>query len=173
MPSTASAPTSCATLLDAHEERYADEADAHADEPEATDALRRVDADREHDREDRRSRLDHRRQPRVDPRLARTPSSQYGTALLSVPRTTNGTHIRRTSGKAPRATDDRHEHREADEEPAEDDDRRLELLHAELDEEERRAPDRREREQEGEVAAMHRATLAVGLQPEPPGRLAS
>ena len=94
-------------------------------------------------------------------RVSAKASSQNGTALLSVPRTRNGTHIRRTSGKAPRDDDERHEHREADEEPAEYHDRRLDLLHADLDEEERRAPDRCEREEEGEVAAMHRATLVA------------
>jgi hypothetical protein len=42
-----------------------------------------------------------------------------------------------------------------DDEPAEDDDGRLELVHAELDEHERRAPDRGEEQKEGCVAAGH------------------
>ena len=50
---------------------------------------------------------------------------------------------------------------DADGEPPEDDDRGLELVDAQLDEQERRAPDRREQEQEAEVAAATSpATLA-------------
>ncbi len=43
----------------------------------------------------------------------------------------------------------------AEDEPAEGDDRRLERLDAELDEQERRSPDRGEEQQEGGVAASH------------------
>ncbi len=58
-----------AALLDADEERDAEEADADPDEPRPADALRPVDPRREEHGEDRRRRLDHRRQPGVDLRL--------------------------------------------------------------------------------------------------------
>ena len=56
------------------------------------------------------------------------------------------------------AYEEREEDERADDRPPEDDDRRLELVDADLDEEERRAPDRGD-EQQAEVAPGHGATL--------------
>ena len=107
-------------------------------------------------------------------RVSANARSQYGTALLSVPRTRNGTHIARTSGTAPRRTTTGTSTTTPTSSRPEDHDRGLELVDAELDEEERRAPDRREREEEDEVAPMHPGDASGrAAQPDGPGRLAS
>ena len=84
------------------------------------------------------------------------PSSQNGTALLSAPSATSVRPCPRSGARPPRRVEraGRSDER-AEDEPSEDDDRRLELVDAELDEEERGAPDRGEEQQEAEIAAGH------------------
>ena len=85
------------------------------------------------------------------------PSSQNGTALLSAPSTRIGQRWPRTApgrraAAGPRAARDVSAPKTS--RPS-DHDRRLERLDAELDEEERRSPDRGEEQQEGGIAAGH------------------
>ena len=159
-----------AALLDADEEHDSEEADADAEEPHPADALSAVDPGREDDREDRRGGLDHAGEPRVDPRLgeAEQPERQ---------RVVERAEERRACRTWPRSTpqtaapdEEGQEHERADDRPPEDDDRRLELVDAELDEEERGAPDRGEEEQEAEIAPGHAATLDARSRAGPPGR---
>ena len=104
------------------------------------------------------------------------PSSQNGTALLSAPSTTIGQRWPRSGARPPRpgsTTSSSEQRQRAEDEPAERDDRRLERLDAELDEEERRSPDRGEEQQEGGVAAGHGfvTVIAAGASPcEVPSR---
>ena len=86
------------------------------------------------------------------------PSSQNGIALLSAPSTTIGQRWPRSGVRPPRpgsTTRSTSSVSAPKTSRPNDDDRRLERLDAELDEQERRSPDRGEEQQEGGVAAGH------------------
>ena len=145
-----------AAALHADEQRDPDEADRDADEPRPVDALawRRSETASSTVKIGAAAWI-----TAVSPessRVSAKPSSQNGNALLSAPRTTSGTTCpaerrRARRGRATARGADEH----ADHEPAEHDDRRLELVDAELDEQERRSPDRGEQQQQEGVAAGH------------------
>ena len=88
-------------------------------------------------------------------RVSAKPSSQNGSALLRTPSTTSGTQVTPQRRETRPADQQRQQDEHADDEAPQDDDGRLELVHAELDEHERRAPDRGEQQEEGGVAAAH------------------
>ena len=148
-----------AALLHADEERDADEADSDPDEPQAADALRRIDACRQHHGQDRRGRLDHGRQPGVDPRLREREEPVRHRVVERPEHDERDPHRAQSPGSPPRARTTGTSTATPTTSRPSDDDRGLDLVDAELDEEKRRAPDRREGEQEGDVAPMHRATL--------------
>ena len=163
-----------AALLHADEEHDAEEADTDAEEPHPVDALRAVDPGREDDREDRRGGLDHGREPRVDPRVGEAEQPERQRVVERAERDERAA-VAAQHPEAPAPVEEGKEDERADDGPTENDDRRLELVDAELDEEERGAPDRGEEEQEAEIATGHAATLdAVAAGPShPPARLAS
>ena len=147
-----------AALLDADEQDDTGEADADADEPGAAHRLARVEPGGEHDREDRGGGLDDACEPGVDPRLgeAEQPERQ---GVVERAEERERPDVGAQSAHAAAQQEERREHGEPDGDAAEGDDRRLELLDRDLDEEERRAPDRREDEQQAEIAPRHRATV--------------
>ena len=105
--------------------------------------------DREQHGEDRRRRLDHRRRARSSIRVSAKPNSQNGSALLSRPSDATIARSGAAAGRAPprlAAIGSRIAAPTTSRPSATTDG--LELVYAELDEEERGAPDRREGEEE-------------------------
>ena len=87
--------------------------------------------------------------------VSANPSSQNGIALLNAPRTTIGSRWPRRGFSPPRPGQQSEQRQRPEHEPPECDDGGLERLDADLDEQERRAPDRGEEEQEEGVASRH------------------
>ena len=82
------------------------------------------------------------------------PSSQNGSALLSAAEHDERDERSRKRREPAAAGTTSEQDQRADDDAAEHDDRRLELVHAEPDEHERRAPDRREQQQEQGVTRL-------------------
>ena len=148
--------------LHSDEQGDAHEADPDACEPYARRALRRVEPDREQHGEDRRRRLDHPGEPGADPGLGEAEQPERQRVVEQAQRR-HDREIGPQQAEASAARGDRQQDRRADDEPPERHDRGLELVYAELDEEERGAPDRREGEEERTVAARHVTTLVAPL----------
>ena len=164
-----------AATLDADEQGDADEADADADQPRPGDALGDVHPRGEDDGEDRRRRLDHRCQARVEVRLGEAEQPE-GHGVVERAEHDDRPEVAAQRGEAAASREHRRGAGAAsapEDEPPEGDDRRLERLDAELDEQERGSPDRGEEQQEGGVAAGHGfvTVIAAGASPcEVPSR---
>ena len=120
--------------------------------------MRRVDPRREQHREDRGGGLDDGGEPRVQPRLREAQEPERERVVQRAEHQERDDH-RADVGDDTADDDEGEQHHEADREAAEGDHGGLDLLDAQLDEEERRAPDRRQGQQERDVSAGHRSTL--------------
>ena len=130
--------------LRSHEQRHADEADRDPKQPKAGHADVAEEAERDDGIEDRNRRLDDRREPRVDARLApgkqperdgdihQPDDDEPPDVLADLP------NRRRAAGE--QRNEQRKRHRR-ESQTTEDERRRLELPHRDLDEEEARAPE--------------------------------
>ena len=141
-------------MLDPYEERHAHKSDPDADQPHARDPLADVDPGREQHCEDRRGRLDHGREPGVEPRLREAEQPERHRVVESAEHDERD-EVPVQSCQPAAAAQQRQQHEDTDDEAAEHDHRRLERVDPELDEEERRSPNRREQEQEEGVTAAH------------------
>ena len=144
--------------LRAHEQRDADEPDAHARQAEPGDAHLPEEAEGDHGVEDRDGRLDDRGEARRDPRL---PPGEKPERDRDVHEADNGEpagvglDLGDGLAAADEEGDDHHERERSEAEPAEDQRGRGELPDGDLDEEEARAPEERDGGQHQGVAASH------------------
>src|SRR5581483_640178 len=133
-------------------------------EPPARDALGREEPERDQRDENRHGGLDARGEARVDPRLApREQPERRRDVEEPDERERDEVHAERGERRArtDRRGDDQRERYRGEPDPSGDQGRGRELAVGDLDEHERRAPDRREREQEQKVAAAHTSLLNV------------
>ena len=129
---------------------YADEAHADPDQPRPGDALRDIHLRGQDDGEDRRGRLDHRGQAGVEVRLGEAEQPE-GDGIVERAQHDDRPEVAAKGRQAASIREDEEEHEQrqrSEDEAPERNDRRLERLHSQLDEQERRSPDRREEQQE-------------------------
>ena len=145
-----------AATLHADEERDADEAHSNAYELRAADALSCVDPAGEQDGEDRRRSLDDRGQTGVDSLLREAEQPERKGVVEKAEERDCAQPA--TQGREPASeSGERQEDGRTYNEPSEHDGGRRELADADLDEEERRSPDRGEGGEQDQVAAAHAA----------------
>ncbi len=146
-----------ASRLEADQEHDSDEPDPDAGEAHAGDALRSVDPRREDDGAEGRRGLDDRGQAGIEARLRESEKPERD-GVVHPSEDQEREEVALQWPETASAWQQREQQQRPECDPSESDDGGLEHVDRDLDEEERRAPDRREEQEEKSVAATHGAS---------------